>query len=434
MLDKALSFIKSLGAGNTHQYKGSYAGVPFLVVDSATLSGGHRVVRHEYPLRDKGYSENMGRLMRTWSVNVLVIGDNHLEQRDRLIEVLEAPEPAELVHPYYGTEFVQIESFSCTDSEAHGGVSFFAISYTEATREESPVVMDNGLALLSDAKGSFIDGLIDDFVAAWELFESGVEFTESVIEFTDNVMTGITNIIRGLSGGNAVGLIGKALALKASVKSLVDSPRKLASELTGLLSSFRDSENDNARQALYSVVSDVRRNSSTASNETDAPRGNTPENVIETLIISAAIAEISDIVLSETQQTVRQSAESTTQAATQQKAPQTTETLEDCEKAIVNVNKELTDIMIKTGDLYWYTSAHRCNALRQVFTEEMQLLSASLPAAIKITLMRTEPALVALYRATGDCKTVKRFCTRNGVIHPIFVRGGRHYEVIDDAK
>ncbi|ENS5449009.1 DNA circularization N-terminal domain-containing protein, partial [Morganella morganii] len=31
---------------------GSFRGVPFYIVDDATVSGGRRVVRHEYPLRD----------------------------------------------------------------------------------------------------------------------------------------------------------------------------------------------------------------------------------------------------------------------------------------------------------------------------------------------------------------------------------------------
>lgn len=432
MLDKAVGFIKSLGAGNAHKYKGSYAGVPFFVVDSATLSGGQRVVRHEYPLRDKGYAENMGRLMRTWSVNVLVIGDDHLEQRDSLIDALETAEPAELVHPYYGTEFVQVESFTCTDSENHGGVSFFSIDYTEAAQDESPAVADNGLVLVSDAKNSFIDGLIDDFVAAWELVEAGVELAESVIEFTDNVVNGITNIIRGLSGAGAFGLLGKALSLKGSVKSLINSPRKLANELTGLLSSFRSSGNNNARQGLHAVVSDIQRNAEADAPENDTAGAGTLQNVIETLIVSAAVAEITDIVLSETQQTVRQP-----ERPAPADAPDTAraaETLEDCESAVITINKDLTDIMIKTGDMYWYASARRCNTLRQTFTEQMQLLSEALPAAEKVALRRTEPALVTLYRETGDCKALRRFCARNGVTHPLFVKGGRQYEVIRNEK
>ncbi|EJP3981774.1 multidrug DMT transporter permease, partial [Salmonella enterica] len=43
----------------------------------------------------------------------------------------------------------------------------------------------------------------------------------------------------------------------------------------------------------------------------------------------------------------------------------------------------------------------------------------------------TEPALVTLYRATGDSTQWQRFVRRNGVVHPLFVPGGSVVEVIN---
>ena len=437
MLEKAVGFIKSLGAGNKNKYTGSYSGVKFFIVDSATLSGGHRVVRHEYPLRDEGYSENMGRLMRSWSINALVIGDDHIDKRDALIAAMEAPEPAELIHPYYGSEFVQVESWTCTDSENHGGVSYFVINYTEATKEESPIVADNGLVLLAEAKSSFIDGLIDNFMAAWDIVNAGIELAESVIEFTENIVNGITSVIRGLSGGGKLsGLLSHVMSLKTSIKALINSPKLLAQELTGLLSSFGSSGNKNAKQALYSVITSVRKNQDTSTSNNDVSgrtvTSNTLQQAVETLIISVAVAEIADIVLNETHQTVKQSNQAQSEQ-TEINGTQT-ETLEDCEIIMGEISNQLTDIMIKTGDSLWYSSSRHCNSLRQVFITQMQLLLSLLPDAERITLKCTEPALVALYRETGNSKAVRRFCARNGVYHPSFAVGGRIYEVIDNAK
>ena len=41
--------------------KGSFAGVPFLIEENQTLEGGRRLVKHEYPLRDDGLTEDLGK-------------------------------------------------------------------------------------------------------------------------------------------------------------------------------------------------------------------------------------------------------------------------------------------------------------------------------------------------------------------------------------
>ncbi|WP_252120235.1 DNA circularization N-terminal domain-containing protein [Erwinia tracheiphila] len=40
--------------------KGSFRGVPFRMIEDTTLTGGRRIVRHEYPLRDEGLTERYG--------------------------------------------------------------------------------------------------------------------------------------------------------------------------------------------------------------------------------------------------------------------------------------------------------------------------------------------------------------------------------------
>lgn len=89
--------------------KGSFRGVPFLIEEEQGLDGGRRIVSHEYPLRDEGLTEDMGKRLRRYQVSCLVIGDDHIEQAEKLIDALEASGAGTLKHPYFGTLEVRVD-------------------------------------------------------------------------------------------------------------------------------------------------------------------------------------------------------------------------------------------------------------------------------------------------------------------------------------
>lgn len=108
----------------------SFRGVPFLV-ESAERSGGRRTVVHEFPLRDEPVIEDLGRTVRTLSIEGYVLGDSYLAQRDALLAALEDEAgPGELVHPYYGTVRAVCSSMTTRESVAEGGVARFALEFT----------------------------------------------------------------------------------------------------------------------------------------------------------------------------------------------------------------------------------------------------------------------------------------------------------------
>lgn len=91
--------------------KGSFRGVPFLIEEEQGLDGGRRIVSHEYPLRDEGLTEDMGKRLRRYQVSCLVIGDDHLAQAEKLIDALEASGAGTLKHPYFGTIEVRVDDY-----------------------------------------------------------------------------------------------------------------------------------------------------------------------------------------------------------------------------------------------------------------------------------------------------------------------------------
>lgn len=88
----------------------SFRGVPFKVEEESAGTG-RRVETHEYPNRDKPYTEDLGKITFRPSITAYVVGDDCFDQRDRLIDALNKPGPGTLVHPTYG------ELKVCVDGE-----------------------------------------------------------------------------------------------------------------------------------------------------------------------------------------------------------------------------------------------------------------------------------------------------------------------------
>ena len=94
----------------------SFRGVPFKVEEESAGTG-RRVETHEYPNRDKPYTEDLGKVTFRPSITAYVVGDDCFDQRDRLIDALNKPGPGTLVHPTYG------ELKVCVDGEVSGSTS-----------------------------------------------------------------------------------------------------------------------------------------------------------------------------------------------------------------------------------------------------------------------------------------------------------------------
>lgn len=110
----------------------SFRGVKFKVEDESA-GVGRRVETHEYPNRDKPYTEDLGKVTMRPNISAYVIGDDCYEQRDRLIEALNKPGPGTLVHPSYGELKVCVDGeirVSTTTSE--GRMVRFDLRFVEA--------------------------------------------------------------------------------------------------------------------------------------------------------------------------------------------------------------------------------------------------------------------------------------------------------------
>lgn len=112
----------------------SFRGVEFKV-ELGGRGGGRRIAPHEFPKKDIGYAEDMGRRMRRFRVSGYVIGDDYIEQRDALIEALETEGPGTLVLPTTDGQQVVCEHFDAVESRTRGRVCEFEMQFFEAGEE-----------------------------------------------------------------------------------------------------------------------------------------------------------------------------------------------------------------------------------------------------------------------------------------------------------
>lgn len=150
----------------------SFRGVPFGVqADSGTF--GRRGQTHEYPQRDKPWTEDLGRATRNFELTAFLLGDDYLAQRDALLLAIETEGPGLLVHPWYGELTVNVKDPGArvSHSNAHGGMCEISLTFVEAGELEFPIAADSlgaqsleaadalSLASIEDFAGGMLDGL-----------------------------------------------------------------------------------------------------------------------------------------------------------------------------------------------------------------------------------------------------------------------------------
>lgn len=144
----------------------SFRGVPFSVEDDES-SFGRRVQVHEYPNRDKPFTEDLGRATRRITINAYIVGDEYADQRDKLITAIETAGPGTLVHPFYGEMQGSVDGqVRVIHSSSEGRMCRVSFQFVESGELSFPV---SGIATgkkLEGAAGWFdeaIDGVFSSF-------------------------------------------------------------------------------------------------------------------------------------------------------------------------------------------------------------------------------------------------------------------------------
>lgn len=436
------------GGGTKSIGRGSFRGVPFYVIDDAARTGGNRLIRHEYPLRDVGQVENMGRITASTTINVVVVGDDCRQQADALIDALDSSESGELQHPDFKTQLVYVEQWNSRTVASEQRVVYFSVTFVPDTDEQSPVATPNGISIMGALSDVLGEGLVSDFVRVFDAVGEAVLFIEDCLAYGEAIANGITNAIRGAVGGSGLSsLLGRVKSYQASLRNLFKSPQIVARELRGLLGGIEELCRDNRQNKNTNQVVEqlglARRNIVTPPAALLVESGTSTTQILESVelnvknatatksrnVVTDALQLLVDMVIATE---VAKIAVQDAANAVKTHQPEIIVTYNDCQRVIGEHGNKLQELIIASSDVYWYKSAQALRDVRQAFVAQLEALSIKLPAGKIIALSQTEPALVALYRETGNAAPVGQFIRRNGLRHPTFAVGGTSYEVIEN--
>ncbi|MGQ6394718.1 DNA circularization protein [Serratia sp. IR-2025] len=192
----------------------SFRGVPFSV-ESDEGTFGRRVQTHEYPNRDNPYTEDLGRATRRFTISAYLIGDDYIDQRDRLIAAVDTPGPGTLVHPNYGEMAICVDGeVRVSHSNNEGRMCRISFSFVEAGELSFPtsgvatgqVLVSSCSALddsIGDAFSSFGLGGLSDFIQS-DVLDQATAMINTVADAFTMVDEGIAAAARLLQGDLSV--------------------------------------------------------------------------------------------------------------------------------------------------------------------------------------------------------------------------------------
>lgn len=390
----------------------SYRGVAFLVTGH-TFEVGRRGSVQEFPQRNDPYVEDLGRRARTFNLTAILLGDDYMERRDKLVEVCEArglgfPKVVGgiLKHPYLGDHRVFCLSCRVGETVSRGRMATVDLRFVEAGEAPSPKKVTSSADAASDAAVAVATQ--SEAFAESELDAAGPESVRDAIAgelrklgnkmASLDIFTGPANEV-ALLAGDIEDLIGNAVAL---AKSPAEAVSKVRQAITGIKASVANAfDAVFAYEALFALEPD----------SINGKGGTGMQADLNAAAVVAQIKETSTAELSALLATIDW--ESRDQA------------LEHRADLLAKV-----EILLETGDPDLQLRLSRVLALAGA---TIPPTDQRLPRLLTLELRADTPSLVLAYQLYDDVDRDQEVAERAPAPRPGFIPGGVPIEILTDA-
>lgn len=388
--------------------KASFRGIPFHV-STSDLETGRRIVDYEYPERDVGSTEDLGRKKREYSLEAYVVGDDYFDQKSELIRACEDEKGAgELIHPFFGSLNVVCKSCRVKESmTSDGRMAVFSLTFGEAGLVADPQSK-------VDAKSSLISAAADAKNKSKSKFAKLYSVANQPGYVLDKAQSKINSVASALENspvkGVAQGIADfayKIRNLKASSAALMQRPDQLGDYVGDSLSGLQEVSGTKAESYKSFAVmaafgtSDKVSYSDTDTGEVERKNDEAMNNFIQEQAVFNAV------------ETVIENSFDSLQDAEKEKS-----FILDNFDRIFDVNTD-DELYISMGNL------------RAIFINNFPLAGEDLPNIGKFTTTDTIPSLVLSYQYYGDARREGEIVRRNKISNPVFIPGGTELEVIN---
>ncbi|EFI4884933.1 multidrug DMT transporter permease [Salmonella enterica] len=467
--------------------EGSFRNVPFLVYKEQRERGGRNIVKREYPLRESGGADDLGPKLPAFTFTVIVQGDDAQAQRKALRDALYAPGAGELIHPDYGTLNVLIDSFESRYNVSEQRVVEFTISATPQANDTAPQMQNDTAAMLATKAGGGLNSVFNTLADGWAVVSDNLHDLQAMADTVSGKIDALENTVSSVGIMQDISAFTASFsAMKGNITALITSPLRMAQQFAGVFSGLialpslpslsllggkKRPRSGGVRGTGQSSAPDA----GIAAGVTPAGSLTTPDEAVrsqggtqlyqalsafhDTLVIqdrqrdlngltATAQANIrliqsvmqSAVILAQVQTAGELLTIAVAQSAMPADAGATTGTpvtvpllqsAADVQTVSHTLGQSLdAQVLAFSGQGYTRTALALREA-RLALVEDLTTRGIRLPGVSSVAVRTTEPALVTLYRATGDSTQWQRFVRRNGVVHPLFVPGGSVVEVIN---
>lgn len=482
MFESTVSSINSirdaLGLKGADSGVGSFRNVPFYILSEQKQSGGRRIVKREYPLRDTGGTNDLGRKLRERTFSACVIGNNAKTQADALIDALESPGAGELVHPDFGTVSVMVDSFDSRRNASELEYYEFTITVYPAATDSAPESQQDTASAVTAQKDSLFGSLGDTLKDAWQTVQEGTAGATAVLDAVTGVLDDIYDAVENVGILQDVNsLMSSLTAVKGSAEGLLNAPALLGANILGALSglsgvcdastAFRAYERlgihlstrkasvdishipaaavSNIDALFYtastaalvskaSAASGVLTQAIDTSTVTASSRPRAPELTADSGTASSVSSTVTTTQLNTITPTASTSVLTSSDSTDSETSYPLYESITEIEALASSLGEELDEAALDAADAGFINDSNGITRLRLLTVYDLRQRGLRLPGVTTTTLTRTEPALVALYRVTGNSQQWQRFTRRNGISNPLFFPGGVELEVIDEQS
>lgn len=204
---------------------GSYRGIPFILNVSEDEKS-RRLIVHEFPNRDKPFIEDTGLAPTYINLEVSLIGDAYLEQRDSLQNACLKAGPGKLIHPHYGELLVSCKSVKTKHVNAELGIVTLSISF---------ILSELNIPVLAN-----VETVSKVYTSAQDVVQSQKTFFEKAFDYASlpykqaqSVLNVINKAIEDI--GKARAVIGQGPAFVQMLSNIFSAASLLVTDV-GLLS------------------------------------------------------------------------------------------------------------------------------------------------------------------------------------------------------
>lgn len=386
----------------------SFRGASFFI-DISQKSLGRRSVLHEFPNRETPYTEDMGRVAEGFEIEGHVLGDDYFEAKRDLEEVFNRKGPGELIHPYYGSKFVQIGPVNFTEATREGAILSFTAKFFEAGDNRFPKGINDKAAVLEAATDNAIAQIkseFDDNFSIAGLPSFAVDSARDAVSLAQETFDNVTKTFADIADATAE-LAFSTRNLVAEVNDLLQAPSQLSQRLLDSFALMEDAferaeDQSNAYSSFFNF-------------------GSTQDEVSGTTPIRIKEKSNQDQFNNFMRRVAAVKSASAAQAGNYA-------SFDDAEAKRVEITAIIEEQIRESGDTELYQALIDVNA---ALVDALPDLDADLPNVKEQIIDDTSASLLVSYDLFEDPTKEQDIIDRNNIEHPGFIEAGSTIEVLD---